>query len=139
MLRLGAERPVLRVVADQIGSPTSARDIAAAICTIVQQLNAGNSLWGTYHFAGAGAVSWHGFAEAIFALASQWNSTGREPPPRVEAITTADYPTPARRLPGDPLTVVIWTAHRAAAADQLLAASRPGVPAAARLERVLQG
>ena len=48
-------------------------------------------------------------------------------------------PTPARRLPGDPLTVVIWTAHRAAAADQLLAASRPGVPAAARLERVLQG
>ena len=97
MLRLGQERPVLRVVADQIGSPTSAADIAAAIGTIVQQLNAGNSLWGTYHFAGAGAVSWHGFAEAIFALASQWNSTGRGPPPRVEAITTADYPTPARR------------------------------------------
>ena len=48
-------------------------------------------------------------------------------------------PTPARRLPGDPLTVVIWTAHRAAAADQLLATSRRGIPAAARLERVLQG
>ncbi len=93
MLRLAGERPVLRVVADQIGSPTSAGDIAAAIGAIVQQLNAGKSLWGTYHFAGGGAVTWHGFAEAIFELASPW----RGPSPRVEAIATADYPTPARR------------------------------------------
>jgi dTDP-4-dehydrorhamnose reductase len=93
MLRLAAERPVLRVVADQTGSPTSAADIAAAIRTIVQQLAAGNTGWGTYHFAGGGAVTWHGFAEAIFDLAAQW----RGPPPLVEAITTADYPTPARR------------------------------------------
>jgi len=93
MLRLANERPVLRVVADQIGSPTSAGDIAAAIGDIVQQLNAGNSLWGTYHFAGAGAVTWHGFAQAIFELASPW----RGPPPPVEAIATADYPTAARR------------------------------------------
>ena len=56
----------------------------------------GNAAWGTYHFAGAGAVTWHGFAEAIFDLAARW----RGPPPRVEAITTADYPTPARR-PGN--------------------------------------
>jgi dTDP-4-dehydrorhamnose reductase len=97
MLRLGQDRPVLRVVADQIGSPTSAGDIAAAIGAIVQQLNAGSRLWGTYHFAGGGAVSWHGFAEAIFELAAPWNSTGRGPPPLVEAITTADYPTPAQR------------------------------------------
>jgi dTDP-4-dehydrorhamnose reductase len=97
MLRLAAERPVLRVVADQIGSPTSAADIAAAIRAIVQQLDAGNSSWGTYHFAGGGAVTWHGFAQAIFELASQFSSTGRGPPPRIEAITTADYPTPARR------------------------------------------
>jgi dTDP-4-dehydrorhamnose reductase len=97
MLRLAAERPMLRVVADQIGSPTSAADIAAAIGAIVQQLDAGNKSWGTYHFAGGGAVTWHGFAEAIFALAARWNSTGRGPPPRVEAIATADYPTPARR------------------------------------------
>jgi dTDP-4-dehydrorhamnose reductase len=93
MLRLAGERPVLRVVADQIGSPTSAGDIAAAIGTIVQQLNAGTSNWGTYHFAGGGAVTWHDFAQAIFELASPW----RGPPPRVEAIATADYPTPARR------------------------------------------
>jgi len=103
MLRLGAERPVLRVVADQIGSPTSAADIAGAIGTIVRQLDGGNRRWGTYHFAGAGAVSWHGFAEAIFELASPW----RGQPPRVEAITTADYPTPARR----PANSVLDCAH----------------------------
>src|SRR5205085_1734160 len=72
MLRLAADRPVLRVVADQIGSPTSAADAAAAIATIVQRLAAGDRNWGTYNFAGAGAVSWHGFAEAIFELASPW-------------------------------------------------------------------
>jgi dTDP-4-dehydrorhamnose reductase len=93
MLRLGQERPVLRVVADQIGSPTSAADIAAAIGAIVQQVAAGNTGWGTYHFAGGGAVTWHGFAEAIFELAAPWRGAA----PRVEAITTADYPTPARR------------------------------------------
>jgi dTDP-4-dehydrorhamnose reductase len=97
MLRLGAERPVLRVVADQVGSPTSAADIAAAIRAVVQLVAAGNTRWGTYHFAGGGAVTWHGFAEAIFALAAPWDSTGQGPPPLVEAITTADYPTPARR------------------------------------------
>jgi dTDP-4-dehydrorhamnose reductase len=93
MLRLANDRPVLRVVADQIGSPTRAGDIAAAIGAIVEQLILGQTSWGTYHFAGGGAVTWHGFAQAIFALASPW----RGPPPVVEAITTADYPTPARR------------------------------------------
>ena len=93
MLRLAGERPVLRVVADQIGSPTGARDIAGAIGAIVEQLDAGNRSWGTYHFAGGGAVTWHGFAEAIFELAAPW----RGPPPPVEAIATSDYPTPAQR------------------------------------------
>src|SRR5216683_5546488 len=93
MLRLGGERPVLRVVADQTGSPTSAADIATAIATVVRRIAAGESEWGTYHFTGDGTVTWHGFAEAIFELAAPW----RGPPPRVEAITTADYPTPARR------------------------------------------
>jgi dTDP-4-dehydrorhamnose reductase len=87
------EHPVLRVVADQTGSPTGAADIAGAIRTIVQRLDKGNDGWGTYHFTAGGAVTWHGFAEAIFALAAPW----RGPPPLVEAITTADYPTPARR------------------------------------------
>jgi dTDP-4-dehydrorhamnose reductase len=93
MLRLAAERPLLRVVADQVGSPTSAADLAAAIATIVERVAGGSADWGIYHFAGAGAVSWHGFARAIFELAERW----RGAPPRVDAITTADYPTPARR------------------------------------------
>jgi dTDP-4-dehydrorhamnose reductase len=94
MLRLAAERPVLRVVADQHGSPTGAADIAAAIAAIVAQLATGDAAWGTYHFAGGGATTWHGFAEAIVALAAPWR---RGPPPKIEAITTAEYPTPARR------------------------------------------
>jgi dTDP-4-dehydrorhamnose reductase len=93
MLRLAADRPVLRVVADQTGSPTSAADIAAAIATVVQRIAAGQGQWGTFNFTGAGAVTWHGFGETIFDLAEPW----RGPPPRVEAITTTDYPTPARR------------------------------------------
>jgi dTDP-4-dehydrorhamnose reductase len=93
MLRLAAERPALRVVADQIGSPTSAADLAAALAAIVAHIAAGKARWGTYHFAGAGSVSWHGFADAIFELAAPWSG----PPPVVEAIATADFPTPARR------------------------------------------
>jgi dTDP-4-dehydrorhamnose reductase len=93
MLRLAAERQVLRVVADQTGSPTGAAEIAGAITRIAQHIGAGKTAWGTYHFTGAGAVTWHGFAAAIFELAKRW----RGPPPRIEAITTADYPTPARR------------------------------------------
>src|SRR5262245_42529656 len=97
MLRLAGERPVLRVVADQKGSPTGAADIAAAIATILQRIAVGNKNWGTYNFTGAGVVTWHGFAEAIFELAAQWNTRWRGAPPRVDAITTAEYPTPARR------------------------------------------
>lgn len=93
MLRLAGERPVLRVVADQMGSPTSAADLAGALATIVQQIGSGNTRWGTYHFAGAGAVTWHDFAETIFEMTELW----RGPAPKVEAITTAEYPTPAAR------------------------------------------
>jgi len=93
MLRLAADRPSLRVVADQTGAPTAAADIAAAIVRIAAAIEAGNGVWGTFHFTNAGAVSWHGFAEAIFALAAPW----RGPPPEIAAIATADYPTPARR------------------------------------------
>ncbi|HVH74868.1 MAG TPA: dTDP-4-dehydrorhamnose reductase [Stellaceae bacterium] len=93
MLRLGRERDVVRVVADQWGGPTAAADLARAIVAIAQQIAAGSVAWGTYHYAGAGAVSWHGFAEAIFDLAAPY--LGRRP--RLERVATADYPTPARR------------------------------------------
>ncbi len=83
MLRLGAERDVLRVVDDQRGSPTFADDLAEAILSI-----AARPVPGIYHLAGAGEASWFEVAQAIFA--------GR-PGPRLEAISTGDYPTAAAR------------------------------------------
>ena len=84
MLRLGAERGNLRVVADQIGCPTSAHDIADAILRLVDI-----DATGTYHMAGAGQATWHELATATFELA--------ELDVAVEAIGTAEYPTPAPR------------------------------------------
>lgn len=94
MLRLAETRDHLRVVADQVGCPTPASEVARAVARALARLADGqNGPWGTYHFCCAGETSWHGFAEAIFARAAI--HTGRRP--TVEAITTADYPTPARR------------------------------------------
>jgi dTDP-4-dehydrorhamnose reductase len=83
------------VVADQIGRPTPAADLASAIAAAgVRVLRSrSGSMFGTYHFAGAGVTSWHGFAEAI--VAAQAGITGRQP--TVRAITSDEYPTPARR------------------------------------------
>ena len=93
MLRLAAERPVLRVVADQRGCPTAAADIAAALMVIAAHIERGEAKWGTYHFVGAGAASWHSFAQAIFDQAAPQLAAC----PQVEPITTGQYPTPARR------------------------------------------
>ena len=94
MLRYGAERPVMRVVDDQFGCPTGAADIAAAIRTIVLRLaRDADAPCGTWHFVNAGDTSWHGFATEIFA---QSKARGG-PSPAVEAISTAQYPLPARR------------------------------------------
>ncbi|KAF1686126.1 dTDP-4-dehydrorhamnose reductase [Pseudoxanthomonas broegbernensis] len=95
MLRLGAEREELRVVADQVGTPTPAALIADVTAALLGQALADTSLRGTWHLTAGGDTSWHGFAEAIFAEAV---STGLLPrAPRVRPIATADYPTPARR------------------------------------------
>lgn len=93
MLRLAAERDELRVVADQRGAPTSTPDLANAIFTIAPRLAGGDTVWGTYHFTSDGVTTWYGFASRI--VAAQAPFTGRSP--RVTAIATADYPTPARR------------------------------------------
>ena len=93
MVRLAAERERLRVVADQRGCPTATADIAEAILAIDAELIRDPATAGTFHFAGTGATTWHGFAEAI--IAAQAPLTGKHPP--VDAITTADYPTPAMR------------------------------------------
>jgi len=92
MLRLGAERDVLRVVADQRGSPTPAALIADVTARALQHPGA---LSGTWHLTATGETSWHGFAEAIFAEAVARGLLPRAP--CVEAISTAEYPTPARR------------------------------------------
>ena len=95
MLRLGKERSELGGVADQIGSPTYAGDIAKACYVIAEQVKEGSFCSGIYHFAGDEAVSWHAFASEIFQEAS--NSGMLSTKPIVNAITTADYPTPAAR------------------------------------------
>ncbi|MBV9814674.1 MAG: dTDP-4-dehydrorhamnose reductase [Alphaproteobacteria bacterium] len=97
MLRLGAERSVLRVVADQRGCPTAAADIASALVAITCQIERGTAQWGTFHFTAAGSTSWHGFAEEIVALAETFGAWSSGPVPRVEPITTDQYPTAARR------------------------------------------
>ncbi|MEO1252996.1 MAG: dTDP-4-dehydrorhamnose reductase [Pseudomonadota bacterium] len=89
MLRLARDKHALRIVGDQIGGPTPARDIARALLTIMGKLSRGAPGSGLYHYQGAPAVSWAQFATAIFEAAGL--------SVEVETISTADYPTPARR------------------------------------------
>lgn len=96
MLRVGAQREVLGVVADQLGGPTAAASIAGALWQIAGKWQREGELpWGIYHYSGAPACSWHAFAEEIFRQAVEMGLLSRAP--QVNAITTADYPTPARR------------------------------------------
>ncbi|EIM02489.1 dTDP-4-dehydrorhamnose reductase [Rhodanobacter denitrificans] len=100
MLRLGAERDELRVVADQHGAPTSTALIVAGTLAALDAWQAAEAtqrrtLIGTHHLVASGHTNWHGFAEAIFAGAVGRGLIARAP--RVAAITTADYPTPAER------------------------------------------
>ncbi|MFZ5636777.1 MAG: dTDP-4-dehydrorhamnose reductase [Pseudomonadota bacterium] len=92
MLRLAAERDELRVVADQIGTPTPAALIADVTAAALAHAPAVSGLW---HLTAAGRTSWHGFAEAIVAGAHARGLLARSP--RVTPIATADYPTPAKR------------------------------------------
>lgn len=95
MLKLGKERQRLQIVADQVGSPTCAADLARALMDMARQYHRQRSIpWGTYHYCGKGHTSWHGLATEIFAEASSLVTLKVE---KVEAISTADYPTPARR------------------------------------------
>ncbi len=93
VLRLARERDELRIVADQRGCPTGTADIAEAIISIAPRLVQRAPVWGTYHFAGKGVTTWHGFACEI--VDAQAKVTQRRPV--VTPITTAEYPTSARR------------------------------------------
>ncbi len=103
MLRLGAERPEVRVVADQVGTPTWAAEIARAIATLATQwidptpngdVNS-SDLSGIYHFTNSGVTSWYDFAVAIFEEAEALGIPLKLK--QVMPITTAEYPTPAQR------------------------------------------
>jgi dTDP-4-dehydrorhamnose reductase len=102
MLRLGAERDELGVVSDQWGGPTSARGIAKAIASIVTEVTRRESegedlasFWGVYNFSGEPHVNWAQFAETIFDRAAALGLLARVP--KVNSITTDQYPTPAKR------------------------------------------
>jgi dTDP-4-dehydrorhamnose reductase len=95
MLRLGAERPSLNIVFDQIGSPTYARDLAKAILYIIQEIQVKQLDWeeisGVYNYSNEGVTSWYDFATAIFEL--------RQISCRTFPIESKEYPTPAQRPP----------------------------------------
>ena len=91
MLKLAQTRPRLGVVDDQHGRPTAAGDLADFILSIAPRLAGGEAgATGVFHFAGEGVSTWRGLAEATLAMSGG-------PRPAIDAITTADYPTPARR------------------------------------------
>jgi dTDP-4-dehydrorhamnose reductase len=94
MLRLAAERPELRVVADQQGCPTSAGDIAEALRTVaLAHLADGSAPTGTYHFVNGGSTTWHGLAEAVMAESCARGGAAVQ----VSPIACDDFPTRARR------------------------------------------
>jgi dTDP-4-dehydrorhamnose reductase len=93
MLRLSEARDEIRVVNDQRGAPTCADDVSAATVAVLRELRQGGgfdlSRTGTYHMTNAGECSWYDFARAIMRIAHRAT--------RVMPITSAEYPTPARR------------------------------------------
>jgi dTDP-4-dehydrorhamnose reductase len=92
MLRLAEMQDTIRVVDDQCGTPTAAPDLAGTLIRIATSPDIRDRS-GTYHFANRGETTWCGLARRIFAL----SAAGGGPNATVEAITTADYPTPAKR------------------------------------------
>lgn len=107
MIRLGATRPELRVVNDQRGSPTSSRQIARGVVRLLAggdlarvpdaaSVAAAAERRGLYHFTAAGATTWFDFAQAIFALRARQPGAAFDAP-RVIAIPSSEFPTPARR------------------------------------------
>lgn len=98
MLRLGEERSELGVVSDQHGGPTSAASIARTLWDLVHRYRDAGSArfeWGVFHFSGAPATTWYGFAHQIFSQARQLGIIERIPD--LKPITSEAYPTPAQR------------------------------------------
>ena len=139
ILRLARERDELRVVADQVGAPTWARDVADATAQLVagaqQRRGAGQFSSDLLHMTAAGETSWHGFAQAILDRAGLPASSR----PAVRAITTEEFPTPARRPRSSRLScdrlrerygiaLPHWTAGMAGCLAERSHADAPGRP-----------
>ncbi|CAN7722163.1 dTDP-4-dehydrorhamnose reductase [Rhizobium sp. LjRoot98] len=131
MLRVAETRDELNIVADQIGNPTSALDIANAVIKVSTNLVTSDfaGLRGVFHLTGRGEASWADFASEIFAVSSRNGG----PTANVNPITTAEYPTPARRPKNSRLdcsklaaehsvTMPVWQVSTAAIINRLLSA-----------------
>jgi len=100
MLRVGQERDSLRVVADQIGAPTSAKLIAQTTKTLLDTMlsqPATDPRWGTYHLAASGQTSWFYYAQYVLSQAREQGWAIKVAPEAIEAIATSDYPVAAKR------------------------------------------
>lgn len=101
ILRLAAERDTLKVVADQVGAPTSAELIADVTALALYRLcndpAFADSVSGVYHLTASGETSWHKYAEYVIAQAERFGRTFKVSSSQVEPIDTCDYPTPAKR------------------------------------------
>ena len=141
MLAAAQRNPVLKVVGDQQGCPTAAADLADALLEIAVQLQMDwrAEFAGVVHVAGTGSTSWHGLAAATFQAASRHGVAA----PELRAITTADWPTPARR-PTDSrlncdrlasvfgITLPAWQRSLDAVVDTILSTQQAGArPASA--------
>jgi dTDP-4-dehydrorhamnose reductase len=95
MLQMGRERDLIQVVDDQYGCPTYAADLAHTILKIAAHIQHNRQIaWGTYHYCGKGVTSWYGLAEEVLSLARQYTPLRVK---TIEKISTAEYPTPAKR------------------------------------------
>ena len=100
MLRLAAERDALRVVADQVGAPTSTALLADVTVKLLEAMSAAadnDARWGIYHVAAAGEVSWHGYAQHVIAGAWRRGAQLKASSESVTPIATSEYPVPAPR------------------------------------------
>lgn len=100
MLRLAAERESLRVVADQIGAPTSTTllaDVTVALIAAMEKAEASDTRWGVYHVAAGGETSWHAYAQHVIAGAAARGAVLKADAASVFPIATVEYPLPAPR------------------------------------------
>ncbi|SET49735.1 dTDP-4-dehydrorhamnose reductase [Marinobacter segnicrescens] len=131
MLRLGQEKDQLRVVADQVGAPTSAELIADVTALAINAATQGRINHGVYHLTAGGETSWHGLATYVFEVARECGLQLTVAPDKIEAIPTSEFPTPASRPANSRLSnasleaalgihMPDWRLHARRAVEQLL-------------------